>query len=116
MAGAFGYEKDKYQVSIDCGERSLLPQVRKAGLSTLIIADGFSCKEQIAQQTNRHAVHLAEILQMGLRREVPATLPERHSVASRKAAQKKSMVRAGITTIGILALGAGFLWKHKRLH
>jgi FAD/FMN-containing dehydrogenase/Fe-S oxidoreductase len=116
MAGAFGYEKDKYQVSVDCGERSLLPQVRKAGLSTVIIADGFSCKEQIAQQTNRHALHLAEVLQMGLRREVPATLPERHSVGSRKAAQKKSMVRAGITTIGILALGAGFLWKHKRLH
>jgi Fe-S oxidoreductase len=50
MAGAFGYEKDKYDVSIACGERSLLPEVRKAGLSTLIVADGFSCREQIAQQ------------------------------------------------------------------
>jgi Fe-S oxidoreductase len=59
MAGAFGYEKDKYQVSVACGERSLLPEVRKASLSTIIVADGFSCKEQIAQQTNRHALHVS---------------------------------------------------------
>ena len=66
MAGSFGYEKDKYDVSIACGERSVLPAVRKAGLSTIIVADGFSCKEQIAQETNRHALHLAEVLGMGL--------------------------------------------------
>ena len=66
MAGSFGYEKDKYDVSIACGERSLLPEVRKARVSTIIIADGFSCKEQIAQETNRHALHLAEVLKLGL--------------------------------------------------
>jgi len=66
MAGAFGYEKDKYEVSVAGGERSLLPEVRKAPLSTIIVADGLSCKEQIAQETNRHALHLAEVLQLGL--------------------------------------------------
>jgi FAD/FMN-containing dehydrogenase/Fe-S oxidoreductase len=109
MAGAFGYEKDKYDVSIACGERSLLPQVRKAGLSTIIMADGFSCKEQIAQETNRHALHLAEVLQMGLRPQPQSTMyPERQFVEPRKAAQRKSMIRAGAFLVGALAIvGAG---------
>jgi FAD/FMN-containing dehydrogenase/Fe-S oxidoreductase len=67
MAGAFGYEKEKYPVSIACGERVLLPEVRNAAPSTLIIADGFSCKEQIEQATGRQALHLAEVLQLALR-------------------------------------------------
>ena len=66
MAGAFGYEKDKYSVSIACGERVLLPEVRNADPSTLVIADGFSCKEQIQQATGRRAVHLAEVMQLGM--------------------------------------------------
>src|SRR5207245_11623121 len=70
MAGSFGYEKDKYEVSVACGERKLLPEVRKAGLSTIIMADGFSCKEQIAQQTNRDALHRVEVLEMGLRSDM----------------------------------------------
>ncbi|HET9365107.1 MAG TPA: FAD-binding and (Fe-S)-binding domain-containing protein [Candidatus Angelobacter sp.] len=114
MAGAFGYEKDKYEVSVACGERSLLPEVRKAGLETIIVADGFSCKEQIAQETNRHALHLAEVLKMGLRAEtkpLPEIFPEKQFVAPRKAAQKHSMMRAGLVTAGILAAtAAGLVW------
>ena len=65
MAGAFGFEKgDHYEVSMKCGERVLLPAVRQAGKDTLIIADGFSCREQIAQTTSRHGLHLAEVLQL----------------------------------------------------
>ena len=48
MAGSFGFEAEKYEVSIGAGERVLLPAVREAGQDTLIIADGFSCREQIA--------------------------------------------------------------------
>ena len=92
-------------MSIACGERKLLPEVRKAGLSTLIIADGFSCKEQIAQETNRHALHLAEVLQMGLRGDAPTMLPEKKIVSVRKAAQKRSMLRAGIVTLSVIAAG-----------
>ncbi len=47
-----------------CGERVLLPAVRDAGKDTLIIADGFSCREQIEQLTDRHALHTAQILKM----------------------------------------------------
>src|SRR5579859_3320618 len=67
MAGAFGYEEDKYEVSQACGERVLLPRVRQANEQTLIVADGFSCREQIEQATGRKTVHLAEALQMALR-------------------------------------------------
>ncbi|MGZ3917629.1 MAG: FAD-binding and (Fe-S)-binding domain-containing protein [Flavisolibacter sp.] len=67
MAGYFGYEKGShYDVSIKAGEQLLLPAVRSAENSTLIIADGFSCREQIAQGTDRKAMHLAQVLQMGL--------------------------------------------------
>jgi len=112
MAGAFGYAKDKYQVSVACGERSLLPEVRKAPLSTIIVADGFSCKEQIAQETNRHALHLAEVLRLGLddqEAQGPTMYPESRFVQHRQAAQRKSMMRAA--TVSILTLTAlGLLW------
>jgi FAD/FMN-containing dehydrogenase/Fe-S oxidoreductase len=65
MAGAFGFEAgDHYGVSVACGERVLLPEVRRAGDDTLIIADGFSCREQIAQGTGRRALHLAQVIRM----------------------------------------------------
>ncbi len=66
MAGAFGFEKDHYEVSIKIGERVLLPAVRNAGKDTLIITNGFSCREQIAQMTDRHALHLAQVIQMAI--------------------------------------------------
>jgi FAD/FMN-containing dehydrogenase/Fe-S oxidoreductase len=66
MAGAFGFDRDKYGVSMACGERVLLPAVRNAGRDTLIISDGYSCREQIAQGTGVRALHLAEVLQMAL--------------------------------------------------
>lgn len=67
MAGVFGFERgEHYEVSIQVGERILLPAVRRAAKDTLILADGFSCREQIAQVTNRRALHLAQVLQMAL--------------------------------------------------
>jgi FAD/FMN-containing dehydrogenase/Fe-S oxidoreductase len=66
MAGAFGFEKDKFEISQAIGERVLLPAVRQALPDTLIIADGFSCREQIAQATGRKAMHLSEVLQLAL--------------------------------------------------
>jgi len=66
MAGAFGFEKDHYDVSIACGERMLLPKVRSAPGDTLIITDGFSCREQIRQTTERRAFHIAQVVQMAM--------------------------------------------------
>ena len=70
MAGSFGFERDHYDVSQAVGERRLLPQVRRAGSETLIIADGFSCREQIAQATDRVALHLADVLAIARRQAV----------------------------------------------
>ena len=56
MAGAFGFEKEKYEISKAIGELELLPAVRQAPTDWLIVADGFSCREQIAQETDRHAL------------------------------------------------------------
>ncbi len=112
MAGSFGYEADKYEVSIACGERVLLPEVRKAGLGTLILADGFSCKEQIAQQTDRSGLHLAEVLYLAQRYGTQGpggAYPEQVLVRPRQDAVRKSMKRAGIA-IGALALVAGLLF------
>jgi Fe-S oxidoreductase len=62
MAGGFGYEKRHYEVSMACAERVLLPAIREASPEAILLADGFSCREQIAQTTGRRALHLAELL------------------------------------------------------
>jgi len=67
MAGSFGFEADKYETSIAIGELELLPAVRNADPDCLVIANGFSCREQIAQCTNRRALHLAQVIQMAVR-------------------------------------------------
>jgi FAD/FMN-containing dehydrogenase/Fe-S oxidoreductase len=66
MAGSFGFEKEKYDVSVKCGERVLLPAVRQAEEGMLIVADGFSCKEQIHQLAKREALHVAQVIQLAL--------------------------------------------------
>ncbi|MGC2698140.1 MAG: FAD-linked oxidase C-terminal domain-containing protein [Candidatus Angelobacter sp.] len=66
MAGSFGFEADKYGVSVQIGERVLLPAVRNAATDTLIIAGGFSCFQQIEGLTGRHALHIAEVLRMAI--------------------------------------------------
>ena len=62
MAGPFGFEADKFDVSQKLAERVLLPAIRAAGPNDLLVSNGFSCREQIKQNTPRHAVHLAEVL------------------------------------------------------
>jgi FAD/FMN-containing dehydrogenase/Fe-S oxidoreductase len=66
MAGAFGYGADTYQASIDMAELSLLPAVRAADAATLIVADGTSCRHQIADGTDRSALHVARVLAISL--------------------------------------------------
>jgi FAD/FMN-containing dehydrogenase/Fe-S oxidoreductase len=66
MAGAFGYGADTYEVSVQMAELSLLPAVRDADEKTLIVADGTSCRHQIADGTDRRAIHVARVLAMSL--------------------------------------------------
>jgi len=64
MAGAFGFERKNYELSMNIGNRMLLPMVREASDDTLIIANGFSCREQIEQATGRKTLHFAEVLKL----------------------------------------------------
>src|SRR5581483_10776933 len=84
MAGALGFERGAhYDVSMACGERRLLPAVRRSSDDTLLIADGFSCREQIAQATGRRAMHLAEALELALQQAGPLSGPSvREDVAA----------------------------------
>ena len=66
MAGSFGYEKDKYEVSTQIGEQTLFPAVRKATKETIIAANGTSCRHQIKDGTNRSAKHPVTILREAL--------------------------------------------------
>lgn len=99
MAGSFGFEEEKYDVSCAIGELELLPAVRRAAPDTLIIADGFSCREQIAQLTERQALHLAEVLQMALQGAVPglpSPYPESALAGEQQAEIRRSMRRAAV--------------------
>ena len=111
MAGSFGFEQDKYAVSMAVGELELLPAVRRAPLDSLIIANGFSCREQIAHGTARHAFHLAEVIQMALEegpKGIPGPYPEQDMVHRRQAAAELSMKRTGLGLAAIAAAGTLF--------
>jgi Fe-S oxidoreductase len=115
MAGSFGFENDKYQLSVDVGERVLLPAVRRADRSTLLVADGFSCREQIAQLTERHALHTAEVLSLASRSpSVDDDYPERQIAHRRKEAQTKSMVKAGLAVAAFAVAGVAFIFAEKK--
>ncbi|RAJ16181.1 FAD-binding and (Fe-S)-binding domain-containing protein [Olleya aquimaris] len=66
MAGSFGYEKEHYKVSMQVGEQTLFPAVRKAPETTVIAANGTSCRHQIKDGTQRVALHPISILKQAL--------------------------------------------------
>jgi Fe-S oxidoreductase len=107
MAGAFGFEKEHYDVAMKCGERVLLPAVRGAAKDTLILTDGFSCREQIAQTTDRQSLHLAELIQMALHQdEKLGDYPERDYLAAHESNGSLSMIEAG----ALIGAGALLTW------
>ena len=66
MAGSFGYEAEHYEISMKMAEADLLPAVRKAAPETLVVADGTSCRHQIAHGAGREAMHVARVLELAL--------------------------------------------------
>jgi len=106
MAGSFGFEIEHYEISKKCGERILLPRVRETPTETLLIADGFSCREQIEQLAHRRALHTAEVLVKVLRdgrlknpegKEIhaPHTVPEMQEESQLKNRTKTESVEIG---------------------
>lgn len=104
LAGSFGFEQEKYKISMTIGERVLLPRVRDAQRDTLIITDGFSCREQIMHGTQRKALHLAEVLQMAMRQ--PLDL-RRNEYIETRFVQEEPSYPALTATLGLGAMVAG---------
>ncbi|MFI5756192.1 FAD-binding and (Fe-S)-binding domain-containing protein [Streptomyces sp. NPDC051569] len=77
LAGNFGFEQGHYEVSVACAEDQLLPSVRAAADGTEILADGFSCRTQLAELGGYRARHLAEVLAEGLAEGLPEGPAER---------------------------------------
>ena len=109
MAGAFGFEPDKYELSMRVGERVLLPAVREAARDTIIVADGFSCREQIAQGTGREAMHLAEVLHLAMNQSAADPLPERQYADDPAPLDIKKTAWSAATIAGGIALAAGIV-------
>jgi Fe-S oxidoreductase len=121
MAGSFGFEADKYDISIKVGEHGLLPAVREAAESTLIVADGFSCREQIAQQTDRQGLHLAEVIRMAqqqngenLAGRLDGERPEAALVAERRQTRRRARIGAFLTLAALAATSAAITRRVKR--
>jgi FAD/FMN-containing dehydrogenase/Fe-S oxidoreductase len=110
MAGAFGFERDKYEVSKAIGERALLPAVRKADPELVIVADGFSCREQVHQGTGRRPLHLAELLQLGLHREQLERAKGRPEQARQRLMPRELLPRPSTLMIVMVALVALLFW------
>jgi Fe-S oxidoreductase len=66
MAGVFGYGAETYDTSMQMGELSIFPVLRETTEDTLIVADGVSCRHQIAHGTQREAHHVVRILKQAL--------------------------------------------------
>jgi FAD/FMN-containing dehydrogenase/Fe-S oxidoreductase len=108
MAGSFGFEQAHYDISCRVGERVLLPSVRRAAQNTLLVADGFSCREQIAQLTDRRALHLSQVLQLAASNvRAPADRVERALVTDHAAETARRLpAYAAAALVGIGAVMA----------
>jgi FAD/FMN-containing dehydrogenase/Fe-S oxidoreductase len=114
MAGSFGFEQgERYQVAIKEGERVLLPRVRQAPDSTFVIADGFSCRTQIEQGSDRRALHLAEVLRLALRdaqgNAPAARRPELANVAVQQSGDGARRRGGRVATVAVAVVGAAAL-------
>ena len=121
MAGAFGFEKKHYDVSIAVGERVLLPRVRESDDRTLIVSDGFSCREQISQTTGRQALHPAQVMKMAIDEARDDThredaFPELRYMSDARVESRKAAAAgtALLVAAGMAALCVGVLLLRKK--
>jgi hypothetical protein len=120
LAGSFGYERgERYDVSIKAGERTLLPRVREASPHTLILTDGFSCHSQIDHGSERHALHLAQAIQMALHEGpngLSTPLPERRYEQAAEAVHDGSgaLGALGASAAAAALGGLALLTRHRR--
>jgi Fe-S oxidoreductase len=118
LAGSWGFEGGKYDISMDCGEQALLPAVRDADEDCLVVADGFSCKTQIKDaRTGRQALHLAEVMKAARDGDARAgsRRPERRAATGRPTPPVRvRAVRVGVVAVVTSAAAAACTWAARR--
>lgn len=118
MAGPFGFDAQHCEVSLAVGERVLLPKVRDADATTIIVANGFSCREQIAQTTRRQALHPAQVLKMAIDdrgKTSDGALPELRYMPSIDVESKVAAARGTSALVILAAALAGLLiWRMRK--
>ncbi len=110
MAGAFGFEAgEHYDVSIKVGELAFLPKVRETAPDAIVIGDGFSCREQMAQTTDRQGLHLADVVWLALRHgpdgPPPGALPELAAMPAVRDQRARGRRDAAFALGGLVLLG-----------
>jgi Fe-S oxidoreductase len=107
MAGSFGFEEDHFDVSQACGERVLLPALREVDPRSLVITDGFSCREMIEQNGLRRPVHMAEVIHMAMQRDGMLPTPARRAgELTRRGGPSRTLTLAAAFATGYLAFRA----------
>ncbi len=113
MAGAFGFEAgEHYDVSVKCGELAYLPAMREAAHDDIIVGDGFSCREQAMQLTDRQPLHLADVVWLALAygpEGPPGSRPELSAmpdVAAGRRRARRDALRGALALAGLLAATA----------
>ncbi|HXJ21316.1 MAG TPA: FAD-binding and (Fe-S)-binding domain-containing protein [Polyangia bacterium] len=104
LAGSFGFERgEKFRVSQKIGELDVFPKVRDLDVDTLLVGDGFSCREQIDQGTARRPLHVAEVARLALNGHASAVEPAR--LDPRRPAAVAALALAGLVAGPLLARG-----------
>jgi FAD/FMN-containing dehydrogenase/Fe-S oxidoreductase len=109
LAGSFGFERDHDEISREIGEQRLMPAVRAAPEEAVLVADGFSCKTQIEEMTDRRALHTAQLLKLAMERGAgaePGARPEQ-GFPDVVLEDSGGRLREAATLGGVLAAGAG---------
>ena len=116
LAGSFGYERgEHYEVSVKAAERILLPAVRRTSPHTVVMTDGFSCRSQIAQGSDRRALHLAQVIQMALRSGPNGPALDRPELfCAQQPRPRQNGAGRAAATAGALAGIGGIVWGRTR--
>ena len=116
LAGSFGFERgEKYEVSQKIGELDVFPKVRALDAATLLVGDGFSCREQIDDGTARRPLHVAEVARMAVERRAPvANASEALRTAPVGPARLEPRRPAAAAAIAAAVLVAGPLLRRRR--
>lgn len=115
MAGPFGFEGSKFEVSQACAERVLLPAVRKAEPEEIVVADGFSCREQIRQNSDRYPLHLADVLNLAMQNRVPKKgRPEAPIVKRVQSEAATSKLKSAAALGAVAGMAAFAFWSFGR--